>query len=180
MAVLIRTWLGLAILGAGLIHLCVAASAPPALLAVFSLLGLLELALGVAALAGTTLPVPRLALVITLLPPLTWIAISLASGAISHDHASAAIPPISSHAAVGMPVLPALPLLLASALDLISAAAIAVQLRRPSSPESREATPGALPYLLGVVLGGGLVAAVTSTALGATAVGALAMRGMGH
>lgn len=183
MAVLIRTWLGLAVLGAGLIHLCVAASAPPALLTVFSLLGLPELALGVATLAMTSLPVPRLALVVTLLPPLTWITVAVANGAVDHGRmagAAVVVAQTASHASLGMSALPSMPLLLATALDLIPAVVIAVRLRRPSTPDGVETMPSALPYLLGVVLGGGLVAAMTSTALGGTAVGALAMRGMGH
>ncbi|WP_375401128.1 hypothetical protein [uncultured Amnibacterium sp.] len=192
MAVLIRTWLGLAVLGAGMVHLGVAATAPPALLAIFTLFGLGELAWGVAALAGRTLPLPRLGLVIVLLPPVTWITVALVSGAMAHGEAGG---PIAGsvvgtvlgpghgavHVASGMSLLPGLPLLLASVLDLIPAIVIAVRLRRgPMAPEGVDGTPSALPYLLGVVAGGGLVAAVTSTALGGTELGALGMQGMGH
>lgn len=188
MAVLIRTWLGLAVLGAGMVHLGVAATAPPALLAIFTLFGLVELAWGVAALAGRTLPLPRLGLVIVLLPPVTWITVAVASGAMAHGAAGGPLAGAAVgsahgavHAASGMSPLPGLPLLLASVLDLVPAAVIAVRLRRgPLQPDGDGGMPGALPYLLGVVAGGGLVAAVTSTALGGTELGALGMQGMGH
>lgn len=179
MAVLIRTWLGLAMLGAALVHLGVAATAPPALLVILTLLGLAELAWAFAALAGSAVPLPRAALVIALLPPLTWTAVVVVTATVTHGahHAS---PPLQ-HASSGMSVLPGLPMLLASVLDLVPAAVIAARLRRGGLQSTRaEVVPKALPYLLGVALGGGAVAGVTSTALGATQVGALAMRSMGH
>lgn len=184
MSVLIRTWLGLAVLGAGMVHLGVAATAPPALLALFILFGLLELAWGVAALAGRTLPLPRLGLAIVLLPPVTWVAVTVATGAMAAGTVNGAIVG-SAHGAVhtasGISVLPSLPLLLASVLDLVPAAVIAVRLRRGAwEPDADGGMPGALPYLLGVMAGGGVVAVLTSTALGGTALGALGMQGMGH
>lgn len=178
MAVLIRTWLGISMLGAALVHLGVAATAPPALLVILTLLGLAELAWAFATLAGSAVPLPRAALVIALLPPLTWTAVAV-TATVTHGahHAS---PPLQ-HASSGMSVLPGLPMLLASMLDLVPAAVIAARLRRGGPQSTRaEVVPKALPYLLGVALGGGAVAGVTSTALGATQVGALAMRGMGH
>ncbi|MDQ1531212.1 MAG: hypothetical protein QOE37_1317, partial [Microbacteriaceae bacterium] len=61
MSTLLRTWIGLAALGAGCIHLAVAAGAPFAVLLGFSVLGTAELAWAVAALARPAIPLPRTA-----------------------------------------------------------------------------------------------------------------------
>src|SRR3954454_12606569 len=94
MATLVRTWLGLAALGAGLIHLAVAAGAPPALLAAFAALGAAEVAWGAAALARWGVPVPRTALVAAMLPTLAWVGLLLAGAGGAHgaEHVAGAHP----------------------------------------------------------------------------------------
>ena len=63
--------------------------------------------------------------------------------------------------------------------DLAVAAVLAVRLRR-ARPDSPGREPGVWSYLGGVFAGAGVVFALTSAALGGTAVGQSAMHSMGH
>jgi hypothetical protein len=171
MATLVRTWLGLAALGAGCVHLAVAAGSPLAALAGFSLLGAAELAWGVGALAREAVPLPRLALAGAAVAVAVELLVLLG--------------PVAASAHEGMRAmtgqgLPALPLLGAAVLDLVAAAGLALVVRRGRRPEGP--FPPVWGYLAGVVSGAALVGALTSASLGATPVGALAMHGMamGH
>ncbi|MGN6742323.1 MAG: hypothetical protein ACTHJL_03365 [Amnibacterium sp.] len=171
MATLIRTWLGLAALGAGLVHLAVAAGASPVQTALLVLVGGAEAVWGVTALAREQVPIPRDALGGAAVAVLAWVAVLvLGAGSI------AAMPGMAARAAA--PGLPALPMLGAAVLDLACAAALAVVVRRGRPREQRR--PGVWSYLGGVVAGAAVVAGITSASLGATPVGALAMQGMGH
>jgi hypothetical protein len=177
MTTLVRTWLGLAALGAGLIHLAVAAGAPPGLLAAFAALGAVEAAWGVVALSRWTVPLPRASVAGAVLPTLLWVVLLLAGAEVEHGAAHGV-----AHAAAGMPgasVLPVGPLLAASLLDLGIAAVLAVRLRR-GREERPGREPGVWAYLGGVLGGAGVIFALTSAALGGTAVGQSAMRSMGH
>src|SRR4051794_40410272 len=133
MATLVRTWLGLAALGAGLIHLAVAAGAPPALLATFAVLGAAEVAWGAAALARRTVPVPRTALAGAMLPTLTWVGLLLAGAGTAHGATNMAGAHPADTLAASLPVGP---MLAGSLLDLAIAAVLAVRLRlaRPDVP----------------------------------------------
>jgi hypothetical protein len=178
MAVLVRTWLGFAALGAGLIHLAVAAGAPPLLLAAFAALGAAEVAWGVAALARSLVPLPRTALAVATLPTLLWVGLLLAGADGEHGAAHAAgVHPSGGPLAAA--VLPVGSMLAAALLDLAVAAVLAVRLRR-ARPEVPRPEPGVWAYLGGVLGGAGVVFALTSAALGGTAVGHAAMRSMGH
>ncbi|HET6825987.1 MAG TPA: hypothetical protein VFH64_08685 [Amnibacterium sp.] len=170
MATLIRTWLGLGALGAGLVHLAVAAGAKPAALALLAVIGAAEVAWGVTALARERVPVPRLALGAAAAAVVGVAAVLvLRAGAMSHMGAMASGGPVEGVSPV--------PMLGAALLELGCAGALAVVVRqgRRESPQ-----PGVWTYLGGVVAGAGVVAGITTASLGATAVGALAMQGMGH
>ena len=172
MTTMIRTWLGFAALGAGLVHLAVAAGAPLVATLLLALIGVLEAAWGVTALAREHVPVPRIALAGAVLAVAGWVVVLfLGAGAMSH------MAGMSGSAAV---TLPALPMLGAAVLDLACAASLAVVLRRGRPAVVRQ--PGVWSYLGGVVAGAAVVAGITSVSLGATPVGALAMQGMdmGH
>jgi hypothetical protein len=170
-ATLIRTWLGLGALGAGLVHLAVAAGAPPAALVVLVALGTAEGAWGVVTLARDRVPVPRLALGAAALAVVGVVAVLvLSAGSMSHMASMSAAGPV-----VGVP---AVPMLGAAVLDLVSAAALAVVVRRRGTRDARR--PGVWSYLGGVVAGATVVAGITSASLGATPVGAIAMQGMSH
>jgi hypothetical protein len=164
-AVLLRTWLGLLVIGAGLIDLAVAAGAPPLALVVFAVLGVAECAWGAIALARERIPAPRLGLAAALTPIVAW--------------ALLAAPSMAGMAGMRAPgtSLPVLPLAAASALGLVAAILLTVVVRRGVPTSTQLPRTGA--YLAGVLLGCFAVAAVTSTAMGGTLVGSLAMRSMG-
>jgi hypothetical protein len=170
-ATLIRTWLGLGALGAGLVHVAVAAGAPLAALVPLAVLGAAEVVWGVAALAGRHVPLPRIALGVAAVAVLAVVAVLvLGAGAMAHMPAMAASGTLDG--------APAVPMLGAAVLELACAAALAVVLRRGRRIEGRQ--PGVWPYLGGVAAGAAVVAGITSASLGATSVGAIAMQGMGH
>jgi hypothetical protein len=167
MTTMIRTWLGFAALGAGLVHLAVAAGAPLVATLLLALIGAFEAAWGVTALAREHVPVPRAALAGAVLAVAGWVVVLfVGAGAMSHMAGT-------SGAAV---VLPALPMLGAAVLDLACAASLAVLVRRGRPAVVRQ--PGVWPYLGGVVAGAAVVGGITSVCLGATPVGAIAMQGM--
>lgn len=169
MTTMIRTWLGLAALGAGLVHLAVAAGSPLVLLVPLVLVGAAELAWGVAALAGERIPWPRAALAGATLVIAGWVAaLVLAAGSMSNMGG------MGTRSAA----LPALPMLGGAVLDLTCAAGLAVALRRGTRRPGR--APGVWSYLGGVAAGAALVAGITSASLGATPLGALGMPGMGR
>jgi hypothetical protein len=173
-----RTWPALSALGAGLVHLAVASSSVVWMAVALIAIGLAELAWAITALATLTVPMPRLALAVALLPIAmtgTW---ALASVAMHHDGMAMPMPAASSATA---PV----PLALTSCLVLVMAFACARAIRlgprrcEPSAPEQpytgqgRAAPAGAtaMRALSGVLLGAALVAGVTVPALGATDAG---------
>ncbi|MDH2443665.1 hypothetical protein QDR37_06885 [Amnibacterium sp. CER49] len=170
MSTLIRTWLGLAAIGAGLVHLGVAAGAPIPTLLVYTLLGAAEVVWGVAALARETLPLPRAALGGAALALVVELVSLLAPASAEHGGMH------MSGGPMGAAALPTASLLGAAVLDLAVAAGLAVVVRR--GRRSPSAFPPAWLYLAGVVVGAAIVAAITTSSLGAAPVGELAMRGM--
>ena len=167
---MIRTWLGLGALGAGLVHLAVAAGAAPAALALLAVIGAAEVAWGVTALAREQVPVPRVALAGAAVTVVGVAAVLvLRAGAMSHMGTMSTAGTVAG--------VPAVPMLGAALLELGCAAALAVVVRR-GRREARQ--PGVWTYLAGVAAGAVVVAGVTSASLGATPVGAVAMQGMGH
>ncbi|HEY0373225.1 MAG TPA: hypothetical protein VGC94_00405 [Amnibacterium sp.] len=171
MSTMIRTWLGLGALGAGLVHLAVAAGAPAAVLVPLVLLGAAEVGWGVVALARLDVPVPRVALAVAAVALIGVVAVLvLSAGAMSHIGAMSTGGTVAG--------APAVPMLGAALLELGCAAALAIVVRRGRRRDPRP--PGVWTYLGGVVAGAAVVAGITSASLGATPVGALAMQGMGH
>jgi hypothetical protein len=168
---MIRTWLGLGALGAGLVHLAVAAGAPAATLVPLVVLGAAEVGWGVVALARVDVPVPRVALAVAAMAVLGVVAVLvLSAGAMGHMGSMSAGGTVAG--------APAVPMLGAALLELGCAAALAIVVRRGRRRDTRP--PGVWSYLGGVVAGAAVVAGITSASLGATPVGALAMQGMGH
>lgn len=167
---MIRTWLGLGALGAGLVHLAVAAGSAPAALALLAVIGAVEVVWGVTALAREQVPVPRVALAGATAAVIGVAAVLvLRAGAMSHMAESTTAGTVAG--------VPAVPMLGAALLEVGCAAALAIVVRRGRT-ESRR--PGVWSYLGGVVAGSAVVAGITSASLGATPVGAMAMTGMGH
>lgn len=74
-----RAWLAFAAVGAGIIHLALALAAPLPLAAVLAVLGFAEFLWGVLIFAAKRVLVPRIALVVALVPTIAW-ALSVALG----------------------------------------------------------------------------------------------------
>ncbi|WP_210479960.1 hypothetical protein [Naasia sp. SYSU D00948] len=162
MIALTRIWIAFAALGAGLIHLAVAAGAPPVLLAVFLVLGAAEIAWCVATMVTSRFPLRQLALVGSLLPLVAW-----ASALVLGD-------------AVGATVenLPPVALASATLLDVVVGVAMAVSLRRsPDASPLPAAEPAAGWTVLGLTAGALVMSALTLPALGQTQAGIDAMNG---
>jgi hypothetical protein len=158
----VRIWLGLLALGAGLIHLACVLGSPPALAAVFIAVGAAEFAWGTVAFARERIPVPRLALVGATLPLVGWIVLFLAADAAGSTALTSALRP--------------LPLGIATLLTVSAAIVLAVRRRRARDAAAR---PAARPvgelsaprFLVSVGLGALLVAALVTPALAATEAG---------
>lgn len=136
-----RSALGFAALGAGLVHLALAVGSVPWLATGLAVAGGVEFLWGVLAVSRPGVPLPRAAIVGALVPPAAWILLLL----------------------FGAEGPRPLPMLAATALDLAVAGMLAVGLRR--SPTSEPRHP-----VVGIVLAGLVVAAITVPALIATEV----------
>ncbi|MEQ1735503.1 MAG: hypothetical protein ABL886_03640 [Rhodoglobus sp.] len=154
-----RTWLAFAAIGAGLIHVALVIGSPPALGVTLAVLGIAEFGWGVATFARDAVLVPRIALAVALAPVLLW-GLLLAISALVREPRIAAS-------------LPFMPLAMASVFSLFIAGTLAVDSRRAQT-EARPRVPGVARYLLGLVVGGLVVAGMTTPALAATAAGAVA------
>ncbi|MBW4041243.1 MAG: hypothetical protein HIU86_03830 [Acidobacteria bacterium] len=151
-----RTWPGLAAIGAGLIHLGSAAGTAPTVLVPLALLGGAEVLWGVAALARPAPPSPRAASVgagVALL--LTVVALLLPPAAARHGSVVSFGVPAGAFAGAGV-------------LDLAVGALLAVHLLRGAA---RPGEPRPLPFLLAAGAAAAAVAIVTTQSLAATSVG---------
>ena len=165
MLALTRIWIAFAALGAGLIHLAVAAGSPPILLAVFLVLGAAEIAWCVATMLSSRFPLRQFALVGSLLPLVAW-----ASALVLGDPVGATVDN-----------LPPLALASAGVLDVVIGAAMAASLRRsPDASPAATSEPGAGWTVLGIVAGALVMTALTLPALGQTQAGIAALDGHGH
>jgi hypothetical protein len=152
----VRTWPGLAAIGAGLIHLGSAAGTTTPVVVPLILAGLAEVLWGILALSRPVPPVPRAAAAgVGLLLLLTVVALLLPPSAARHG----------SHVALGVP-----PTALwgAGALDLAVGVLLAIALggARRDPAESRP-----LRFLLAAGAAAATVAVVTTQSLAATSVG---------
>lgn len=162
MLALSRIWIAFAALGAGLIHLAVAAAAAPLLLVPFAVLGSAELAWSIATMLLSRYPVRPLALVGAILPLVTWATALMLGDAIGVTVAN----------------LPPLPLASASLLDIVLAVAMSASLRRaPDAAPAPATEPAAGWTVLGIASGAILMSALTLPALGQTQAGIAAMDG---
>jgi hypothetical protein len=151
----VRTWPGLAAIGAGLIHLGSASGAPLAVLIPLSAVGAAEVLFGILALARDEPPAARIgagALAAVLV--LSVVALLLPGSAARHG----------SVVDLGVP---AIAFAGAAVLDLVLGVLLALQasgLRRPAGG-------GPVRFLLAAALGAGVVAVITTQSLAATSVG---------
>ncbi|CAN5362890.1 hypothetical protein BH10ACT7_BH10ACT7_16060 [soil metagenome] len=145
-----RSWVAFAAVGAGLIHLALVIGAPVALAIPLALLGLTEFAWGVLTFAREALLLPRIAIVVAVVPIVLW-ALLLA------------VAP-SAAASLGF-----LPLAVSSLFGLFVAAMLGRHLRRAT--DAPPEPPGITRYLLGIVAGGLVIAALAAPALASTEAG---------
>lgn len=151
---IVRTWVAFAAIGAGLIHIALVLGSPLPLGIAFAMLGLAEFGWGVLTFARDSVPLPRVALVVALAP-------IVIAGALAATGLGLVIP--------GSVRL--LPLAVASLFELFIAGVLASQVRRGVRKEASPVTPAVGRYLLGLVVGGLVVASLTTPALAATEAG---------
>ena len=152
----VRTWPGLAAIGAGLIHLGSAAGTTPPVLVPLVLIGVAELLWGVLALSRPVPPAPKgAAVAIGGVVLLTVVALLLPPSAARHGTEVALGVPATAFGGAG-------------ALDVVVAAVLTVHLGGFSRPtgESRPAR-----FLIAAAGAAAVVAVVTTQSLAATSVG---------
>lgn len=153
-----RTWLAFAAIGTGLIHLALVIGSPPWLGAALAVLALAEFGWGVVTFAREQVIAPRIALVVALVPVAGWTLLLLVS--------SVADTPAFA-ASLGF-----LPLAVTSVFELFAVAVLGVHLRR--GPGDAPPPFPTLPrYLLGLIAGALVAAALATPALAATEAGLL-------
>lgn len=181
MSQLTRSWLAFAALGAGVIHLALAAGCAVPLAVALVVLGFAEFGWGVGVLARNRFLVPRAALVVAFLPAIGWGMLLLAA--------------VTSKNPLVASSIPALPMVVSVLFTLAIAASLArLQgvrgVRRQGTPADDAATSNStvsgsaavkadatsqperpFRYLGGLFLGALLVAALTTPALAATQAG---------
>lgn len=149
-----RTWPGLAALGAGIIHLGIAAASPPLLLALLAVTGAAEVGWGVVALARQATPAPRGALVTAAALVALWVLALLLPAAAAH------------HAGGTRSTLPIGPAAGAALLDLTVASLLALSLRRRGPGND-----GSAGFLIAAAAAAAVVAGITVASLAGTSVG---------
>ena len=171
-----RTWPPVAALGAGLVHLAVAASAPPVLAVVLVAIGGAGIVWSIAVLRAERIVVPRLALAVAASSSAVWASLAFTLGAIG----------------VGTPTtsIPLLPLLAATVFTLFIAVVCGRMLRRTDAadvadsrgtvsgstePRGASESAGAWRYLAALASAAVLVGALATPALAATGAGQLAV-----
>ena len=159
MATITRTWVAFAAIGVGLIHVALVIGSPLGLGIPLAILGLTEFGWGVLTFARESIPAPRVALIVALVPVLAW-SLLLAAGSALEDPTLAG-------------ALPLLPLAVAALFEFFIVAVIGVGLRRGKDASS--APPGVARYLISLMVGALAVAALTTPALAATEAGAYAV-----
>lgn len=149
-----RMLAGIAAIGAGLVHLATAIGSPPAVATVVALIGIAEFGWGVVAVAARGVPLPHAARIGAVVPVALWALVLVVAG-------PAQLGPFTSTIRLA-------PMLAASALDLVVVIAITVGLRRAAAGRVAARSRGAV---VGVVVAGLAIAALTGIALTATEAG---------
>lgn len=151
-----RTWPGLAAIGAGLIHLGSSVGTPPAVLLPLLVVGIAEVLWGTAALARIDPPAAATAApVVAGVLVGTVVAVLLPTAAARHGAAVALGVPPAAFAGAG-------------ALDLVLGVLLALHLLRGPAPAAPQRTGR---FLLAAAAGALVVAVVTTQSLAATSVG---------
>jgi hypothetical protein len=161
----VRTWLGFLALGAGLIHVALVIGSPAPVAAVLLLVGVAEFVWGVLTFARPTPPWAQLARWGALLPVVAWALVLIVAGADT-------LGPLTSTTQL-------LPMLVASLFDLLVTVGLTVLVRSSGATGDAETatsadSPAPRPparYLVAVLAGAAVIAALTTPALAATEAG---------
>lgn len=159
-----RIWFAFASLGAGMVHLAVAAGAPLPVTIILAGFGIAELGWGVGVLVRGRLLAARAALGAALVPVLSWGALATVG---------------SGWGPVAGDALPLFPMAVASLFDLVVAGALAVRSRRDPASVARD--PGQAAGRQGwgfigvLALAGALFSGLVTPALAATEAGSHAV-----
>jgi hypothetical protein len=156
-----RIWIAFAAIGAGLLHLAVAAAAPASLMVLLALLGAAELVWAGSTLLLARFPLRPIALTGALLALVLWAGAVLGS----------------RNLGVTVDNLPPLPLASASLLDIVVAVTLAVSLRRGAQPTAPPKEPGAWTMIAGLAVGAVLMVGLTLPGLSQTQAGLAALNG---
>jgi hypothetical protein len=154
---IMRMWLGFATLCAGIIHLALIGSSPAPVAVVLAVIGVTECGWGLSTFVRVRILLPRVVLLAALAPILIW-GVLVAAAAVSKNPAVASYLGFDSMA-------------LASILDLFTAIVLALHVRKGTDFSSPTRDTSAPRYLLGVVLGGLVAAAIVTPALSASDAG---------
>ncbi len=157
MSTITRMWLGFAALCAGIIHLALVGSSPAPVAVLLAVIGTAECAWGLATFVRVRILAPRTVLVAALAPVLLW-GVLVAAAAVSRNPAVASYLGFDSMA-------------LGSVLGLFISLTLAIHLRRGADLSAPTRDSSAPRYLLGVVAGGLLAAAIVTPALSASDAG---------
>ena len=159
MAAVLRTWLGLLALAAGLVHFALVIGSPLPVALVLLLVGAAEFVWGVFAFVSISPPLPQLARSGAVMPVIAWALLLVVAGADSFG-------PLTD--ARGL-----FPMLVASVFDLLIAVGMTALLRRSAAIAPDAAPVASRPgrYLVGVIAGALVIGAITTPALAATEAG---------
>ena len=183
MSVITRSWLSFSAIGAGIIHLALVMSSPPAIGIPLLLFGLAEIAWGVLILGADRLVLPRLAQAGAVAPLLLWSLLTVIATLLSASQITSS--------------LPFAPMGIAALFELFIAGVLSRTIRRQAGtgrPTPAIPPASAVKYLTAVLLAGIVVGGLTTPALAATPAGSVAiehggtmggmmtgtMPGMGH
>jgi hypothetical protein len=173
MSAVLRTWVGFIALGAGLLHFALVIGSPLPVALVLLLVGAAEFVWGVFTFVRPTPPLPQLARSGAFVPVVGWALLLVVAGADSFG-------PLTSSSEL-------FPMLVASFFDLLIAGGLTAMLRRAATRRAAQiaagpdvaSAPAPTPespshagrYLVGVILGALVIAAITTPALAATEAG---------
>lgn len=143
-----RSWVAFAAVGAGLVHLALAVSAPPVVGILFAAVGVAEFGWGVLVVFDGRFLAPRIAVIAVLAPIALWIAALVT--------------------ALDPGAFRPFPLAVATLLELFIAVAIGLALRRAKPPGK---APSTARFVVGLAAGALVIGALTAPALGATQAG---------
>jgi hypothetical protein len=159
---IVRGWLSFAAIGAGVIHLALVVSSPLPLAILLLVLGLAEITWAVAILVKDRAVLPRSARAGATVPLILWSVLVVLATVLGD-------PSVASS-------LPFLPMAMASLLELFLAGVLSAHLRRRADDTVRPVSrAGAVKYLIAMLVGGIVVAAMTTPALAATEAGTVAL-----